>query len=351
MAKLRFDQLDKALKKKLAPVYVVTGDETLLVQEACDTIRRHANTLGFTERELHHTDAGFQWDHLFHIANSMSLFAEKKIIEIRVHNGKPGDAGSKAIIEYCQALSEDNLLLLILPKIDKRSQNSKWFKALDTHADIITIWPIGVPQLPRWVEQRLSAAGLYADKNAIDILCSKVEGNLLAAAQEIEKLKLLVTDPKITAQTMADAVTDSARYDIFGLVDKAIAGESRAAIANLHGLKAEGTEPTLILWALSREIRVITSIKEGLENGKSFEFSAKQNGVWDNRKASIRQTVYRLGINQMHMLIRKSSNADKIIKGSVKGDAWNVLLDIVLSLSGIDSLSPRSIKLSLQLSR
>ncbi len=351
MAKLRSDQLKKALAKNLAPIYLITGDESLLVQEACDSIRRQANLNGYTERELHHTDAGFQWDHLFNSANSMSLFAEKKIIEIRVHNGKPGDTGSKAIIEYCQSLSDDNLLLLICPKIDKRSQNAKWFKALEKYADIVTVWPIGLQQLPRWVEQRLEAAGLYAERNAIDILCAKVEGNLLAAAQEIEKLKLLVNEKKIDAQTMADAVTDSARYDVFGLVDKAISGNSRAAIASLSGLKGEGTEATLILWALSREIRVITSIKEGLENGKSFELCAKQNGVWENRKPAIKQIVYRLRLKQMYMLIRKSSHADKIIKGSQKGDVWNVLNDIVLALSGIDSLNPQSTKLDLQLSR
>lgn len=348
MAKLRVDQLKAALSRNIAPVYLVTGDETLLVQEACDSIRQSAQKQGYSERELHHTDTGFQWDHLNHSANSLSLFADKKIIEIRVHNGKPGDAGSKAIVGYCENADDQNLLLLVMPKIDKRSQNTKWFKAIDQLGVAITAWPISTQQLPRWIEQRMQIQGLSADQDAIEILCAKVEGNLLAAAQEIEKLKLLVDNHHVDAQTMADAVTDSARYDVFSLVDKAIAGDSRSAITCLHGLRAEGTEPTLVLWALSRDIRSLTLIKESMENGKSFDFCAKQAGVWDNRKNLIRQAVYRLNLRQQHTLIRKLSHADKMIKGSIRGDVWSMLVDIVLSLCGTEALNPRSQRLHFQ---
>ncbi len=348
MAKLRLDQVKSSLAKSIAPIYLVTGDETLLVQEASDHIRHAAQQQNFLERELHHTDAGFQWDTLTNSANSLSLFADKKIIEIRVHNGKPGDAGSKAIVQYCDNADSENLLLLIMPKIDKRTQNSKWFKAIDTCGSVVTIWPISPQQLPHWVEQRMQAQGLSADRDAIEILCAKIEGNLLAAVQEIEKLKLISENKHISAQTMADAVTDSARYDVFSLVDKALTGDSRAAIHTLHGLRAEGTEPTLVLWALSREIRTLTLIKESMENGKSFDFCAKQAGVWDTRKAVLKHAVYRLSARQLHMLIRKSGQADKMIKGIVRGDVWNVLVDIILSLTGTDALSPRTQRLSLQ---
>mgnify|MGYP003647970503 CR=1 FL=1 len=351
MAKLRLDQLNAALKKSIAPVYLVTGDETLLISEACDSIRQHAQKQGYIERELHHTDAGFQWDALNHSANSMSLFSDKKIIEIRVHNGKPGDAGSKAIVEYCQHADDQNLLLLVLPKIDKRSQNTKWFKAVEATGATISVWPISAQQLPSWIEQRMQRHGLSADRDAIDILCAKIEGNLLAAAQEIEKLKLLSDDTHITAQTMADAVTDSARYDVFTLVDKALMGDSRAAVTSLQGLRGEGTEPTLILWALSREIRTIALIKESMENGKSFGFCAKQAGVWDKRQSVIQHAVQRLHIKQVHTLVRKSGLADKMIKGIVRGDAWSELVDIVLSLAGTQALTPRTQRLSLQASR
>lgn len=350
MTKLRVDQLQKQLdgsKQGLAPVYLVTGDEPSIMQEACDAIRKAARKQNFLERELHHTDAGFHWDALNHSANSISLFSDKKIIEIRVHNGKPGDAGSKALIEYCQSPSEDNLLLLELPKIDKRTQNTKWFKAIEQCGVVVTVWPISLQQMPHWVGTRMKNAGLNADTQAIEILCAKTEGNLLAAAQEIEKLKLISEDSHIDARMMASAVTTSARYDVFGLADKALSGNSRAAATHLQGLRTEGTEPTIVLWALSREIRALTTLKESVENGKNFDAVAKSAGVWDNRKSLIRQALHRLSLLHLHLLVRKASLADKVIKGLAKGDIWNVLLDMVLSLSGTESLSVRSQRLLL----
>ncbi len=346
MAKLRADQLETSLKKNLASIYLVSGDEPLLVQEACDSIRSAARVQGFTERELYHSDANFSWDTLNHSANSMSLFAEKKIIEIRVTNGKPGDAGSKAIVEYCQQIPDDTLLLLVFPKIDKRSQNSKWHKAIDAAGGTIPIWPVTPAQLPRWVEKRLQQAGLSVNNQAIEILCAKIEGNLLAAVQEIEKLKLIADNNVIDAQTMANAVMSSARYDVFGLVDKALIGDSRAAVTSLHGLKEEGTEPPVVLWALAREVRTLTTIKESLENGKSFDFAAKSQGVWDNRKPQVKQALSRLPLRQLHALVRKASQVDKTIKGINKGDPWNLLLDMTLSIAGVHALNARSQKLS-----
>lgn len=350
MAKLRSDQLEKTLantKSALSPIYLISGDEPLLVQEACDAVRQAAKKRDFLERELHHTDAGFHWDTLHHSANSISLFAEKKLIEIRVHNGKPGDAGSKALVEYAEAPSEDNVLLLEFPKLDKRTQNSKWFKALDKVGTIVTIWPISSQQMPHWVSTRLARAGLNADPQAIEILCAKTEGNLLAASQEIEKLKLLTDSEHIDAATMANAVTTSARYDVFGLADKALSGDSRASVVHLQGLRGEGTEPTIVLWALAREIRALTAIKEALDNGKSFDFVAKSAGVWDNRKTLVRNALKRLNRTQLHLLVRKASLADKVIKGLGSGDIWNVLLDIVLSMSGAHALNAKSQKMLL----
>lgn len=347
MANLRFEQLDGALGKGLAKVYLISGDEPLLVQEGCDKIRQAARQQGYTERELYHTDAGFSWDILINSANSLSLFADKKIIEIRVHNGKPGDAGSKALVEYTNSLSDDVLLLLVFPKIDKRTQSSKWHKAVDGAGVVIPIWPITPQQLPRWANQRLKQAGLNADSQAIEVLCAKTEGNLLATAQEIEKLKLIANTSMIDAETMANAVMTSARYNVFGLVDKALAGDSRAAMTNLQGLKTEGTEPPVVLWALSREIRTLATIKESIENGKSFDFAAKSNGVWDNRKSTIKYAINRLSLNQLHMLIRKAGAVDKTIKGIAKGDPWNLLVDITLMLSGTEALTAKSSKLAL----
>lgn len=344
MAKLSFEQLHKALKQQLAPAYLVTGDEPLTVQESCDAVRASARQQGFTERELYHTDSGFQWPQLLHSANSMSLFAERKIIEIRIHNGKPGDAGSKAIVEYCQAPAADNLLLLVCPKLERASQNSKWYKAIDGIGAVVTIWPVNAKQMPRWIEQRLQRAGIRADSQAVDILANRVEGNLLAAAQEIEKLKLVATDGFIDSQTMANAVVDSARYDVFGLVDKALAGDARGAAATLNGLRGEGSEPTIILWALTREVRALMALKQALSNGQALEAVARRHGVFDNRMPAVRGALQRIQMATLRLLIKECAYIDRTIKGMAAGDCWGALLDVVLTLSGNRALSGRVLK-------
>ncbi|SMF54828.1 DNA polymerase III, delta subunit [Alteromonadaceae bacterium Bs31] len=348
MPKLRAEQLQTALKKNIAPVYFISGDEELIVHESCDAIRKAARLQGFSERELHHTDAGFSWDELYNSANALSLFAEKKIIEIRIHNGKPGDAGSKALVEYCANPSEDNLLLLVSPKIDSRSQKSKWFQAIENTGVTVQVWPVTLQQMPRWVDQRMKAASMNASTEAIDILCAKTEGNLLAAVQEIEKLKLLSNDGMVDAQLMTASVMDSARYDIFGLVDKAIYGDNRAAAESLHGLRGEGTEPLTLLWALTREIRNLYCIKEGMERGENFDAAARRNGIWDKRKPVVKNALHRLKIKDLQVLLKKAALADRTTKGAASGDVWNILLDITLGLASVSVLSDRTQKMELK---
>ena len=344
MAKINIEQLGKSLNQGLSPVYLVSGDEPLLVQESCDAIRTAAKSEGFTERELFHTDAGFQWPQLLHSANSLSLFAERKIIEVRIHNGKPGDAGSKALVEYCQAPSADNLLLLVSPKLDRATQNSKWYKAIDAVGSTLTIWPINAKQMPRWIDQRMQRAGIRADSQAIDILAGRVEGNLLAAAQEIEKLKLVAQDGYIDSQTMANAVVDSARYDVFGLADKALSGNASAAATTLNGLRAEGSEATIVLWAITREIRALLALKQALSNGQALEGVARRHGIFDNRLPVIRGALQRLQMPTLRLALKECAYIDRCIKGMAHDDPWSALLDVVLTLSGSRALSGRVLK-------
>lgn len=342
MARLRPDQLTGHLKRDLASIYLITGDEPLLIQEAADSIRTCARSRGFSERELHHTDGGFTWDDLMHSANSLSLFAEKKLIEIRVHNGKPGDAGSKALQAYCQNPSQDNLLMLLLPKVEKAAQSSKWFKAVENCGVIIQVWPVGANELPRWVDQRLKMASLQASSEAIDILCVKVEGNLLAAAQEIEKLKLLATSDIIDAETMASCVMESARYDVFTLVSRALSADSAAVTRILNGLKGEGTEAPVVLWALARELRILGAVKNALDNGQAFDLAARQNQIWSARKPLVKQALQRLNQQQIYQLVTLCGLADRSIKGAAKHDPWQLLCDIALGLCGSPALSAGS---------
>lgn len=343
MAKIPLEKLSKHLTP-LQPVYLISGDEPLLVQEACDTIRQHARKRDFIDRELFHADANFQWHNLIQSANSLGLFAEKKLLEVRLSSSKISEQGKQALIEYCAAPHSDNLLLLVAPKLEKSSQNSKWFKAVDSAGITVAIWPINPKQLPRWIEQRLKMAGLRADSRAIDILASRVEGNLLAAVQEIEKLKLICHENIIDNQTMAGAVADSARYNVFGLLDKALAGHVQASAQTLNGLKGEGGEPVVILWAITRELRALIAIKEALSKGQRIEQVAKRHGIFDSRLPLIRGALQRLTMAQLHTLLKECAFADRCLKGMSKGDPWSVLLDLTLSLAGVQSFSPQAMQ-------
>lgn len=347
MAKLRPEQLSGALRKSLAPAYLVSGDEPLLSQESCALIRQAARKAGFNERELHHVDNSFDWDQLLTSVNSLSLFAERKIIELRIDNGKPGDKGAKALISYCDNPPPDTLLLVITPKLDASSQRSKWFKSLEQVADVVQIWPVTPLQLPRWIEQRMQQAGLSASRDAVDMLAARIEGNLLAAAQEIEKLKLLAVNGQVSAEMIAGVVADSARYDVFSLLDKALHGDARAAVRTLHGLKGEGTDATVVLWALARELRTLYQIAHAMQQGQPFDRAAQQAGVWDKRKPLVNTALRRLKLNQLQMLMRKANGIDKAIKGLRNADVWDELMDLTLNLSGTFSLSPTVQRLSL----
>ena len=231
--KLAPAQLAKHLQGSLAPVYIVSGDDPLLCQEAADAIRTAARQQGFDERQVFSADASFDWGTLLQAGASMSLFAEKRLLELRLPSGKPGDKGAAALIEYCSGPAEDTLLLVSLPKLDGSAQKTKWGKALieGPQTQFVQIWPVDASQLPQWIRQRLSHAGLSASQDAVELIAARVEGNLLAAAQEVEKLKLMAEEGQITVETVQAAVADSARFDVFGLVDAVLNGEAAHACA------------------------------------------------------------------------------------------------------------------------
>ncbi len=348
MAKLRPDQLSATLNKNLASVYLVSGDEPLLIQEACDHIRKAAAQQGFTERDIFHVESNFDWNQLLASANSLSLFSDKKIFEIRMPSGKPGDKGTKAFLEYLEKPSPDNLLLVITEKLDAATQKSKWVKAIEDNGAHVQIWPIPPSQLPRWIATRLQQSGLSADQHAIDVLASRVEGNLLAAAQEIEKLALLTTDKHISYELMASAVADSARYDVFSLADKALHGDARAAAKTLQGLKSEGTDAITLLWALLRDIRSLNQIAQATAQAKAFEWADRQAGIWEKRQPLIQNALRRLKPAQLQQMLRKANAIDKSIKGMRNAEPWDELLDLVLNLAGVHSLSQQNERLTLR---
>ncbi|MFF7106332.1 DNA polymerase III subunit delta [Pseudomonas sichuanensis] len=336
--KLSPAQLNKHLQGQLAPVYIVSGDDPLLCQEAADAIRGAARQQGYDERQVFSADANFDWGNLLLAGASLSLFAQRRLLELRLPSGKPGDKGAAALIEYCANPAEDTLLLISLPKLDGSAQKTKWGKALieGGHCQFIQIWPVDAQQLPQWINQRLSQAGLTAQRDAVDMIAARVEGNLLAAAQEIEKLKLLADGNQITVETVQAAVADSARFDVFGLVDAILNGEAAHALRMLEGLRGEGVEPPVILWALARELRLLAGLAQQFSQGVPLDkaFSQARPPVWDKRRPLVSKALQRLSAQRWAMLLQDAQRIDAQIKGQAQGSPWTSLARLALLMAG-----------------
>lgn len=336
--KLNAGQLSKHLQGQLAPVYVVSGDEPLLCQEACDSIRNAARAQGFTERTVLHADAQFDWGQLYQAGASLSLFAERRLIELRIANGKPGDKGAAALLDYLSRPAEDTLLLISLPKLDSSTQKSKWAKALIDGKDcqFVQIWPIELSQLPQWIRQRLSEAGCTASAEAIDLICARVEGNLLAAAQEIEKLKLLADGQRIDVETVQASVADSARFDVFGLIEATLNGDASHALRMLTGLRGEGVEALFIVAMLARELRQLSSLAHQYNQGVPLEkaFASARPPIWDKRRPLVSKALQRHPLERWQQLLGLAQQVDAQVKGQAAGDPWATLAQLCMELAG-----------------
>ncbi|BAP43285.1 DNA polymerase III subunit delta [Pseudomonas sp. 21LCFQ010] len=336
--KLAPAQLGKHLQGTLAPVYVISGDDPLLCQEAADAIRAAARLQGFDERQVFSADSNFDWGTLLQAGASLSLFAERRLLELRLPSGKPGDKGAAALIEYCSRPAEDTLLLISLPKLDGSAQKTKWGKALidGQHCQFVQIWPVDAGQLPQWIRQRLSQAGLAATQDAVELIAARVEGNLLAAAQEIEKLKLMAEAGQITVDTVQAAVADSARFDVFGLTDAVLNGEAAHALRILEGLRGEGVETPVVLWALTRELRSLATMAMQYSQGMPLDkvFSSARPPVWDKRKPLMSKALQRLSSKRWNQLLLEAQRIDEQIKGQAPGSAWSSLGRLALLMAG-----------------
>jgi len=328
------EQLKGHLSKSLAPVYFVSGDAPLLVQEACDAIRAAARQTGCTEREVHHVETHFDWQGFLQAGDAMSLFSDRKLIELRIPNGKPGDKGSKALQQYCERPSEDNVLLIMSGKVDANSRKTKWYKALDKAGAMVTIWPMDARQLSGWTMRRMKEKGLQPTQDAVALLVERVEGNLLACAQEIEKLCLLHGAGPVDVDVIASSVADSSRFDIYQLVDGALQGDVTRTSRIINGLKGEGIEPVLILWALTREIRAMASMAFEAKSS-SVEQAMGKHRVWDKRKPLVRDGLKRHSPGQWQAMLRRAGEVDSMIKGGRAGNVWDELLQLSLWLGGL----------------
>ncbi|MAK92872.1 MAG: DNA polymerase III subunit delta [Oleibacter sp.] len=328
--KIRQDQLGATLSKGLATCYLVAGDEPLLVMEACDEIRAAARKAGIEDRELFHAEAGFDWRSLQEEANAMSLFSSQRIFEVRIPNGKPSDKGNalKAILDHP---NPDNLLLIVCPRLDAATQRSAWFKAAEQAGVFLPVWPIERNQYPGWLQRRIQMAGLQFDPAALAALAHQTEGNLLAAVQEIEKLRL-VGSQKITEDIINEAIGDSSRFDAFALADSCLMGNLAEASRILSHLRSEGTEPLMILGALTRKIRQLIAL-HGLNSAQLAEAFKKQN-VWPKQQPPYKKALQRLSAHNLHSALMIAGQADAAAKGS--GDnPWRLLNELTVVLTGV----------------
>jgi len=336
--KLKPEQLGQHLQGPLKPVYVLSGDEPLISQELCDAIRSAAKANGFDEREIHHADGQYKWAELSDSANAMSLFASRKVIEVRIDNGKPGDQGSKTLVELCEQPNPDNLLLIVLPRLDKSQQNSKWFKALDKVGVCIQHWPVERHQLPGWIANRLRQHNLKADRDALALLADRTDGNLLAAAQEVEKLTL-ISDGHVTVQDIENSVGDASRYDVFALSESCLKGELARSQHILSVLQGEGMNPLQPLGILSNDIRQMLTFCQLKASGVAEDKALQQLKVfWPKKQQQFKSASRRLSVTVIEESLQLCNQIDWATKSLLQDDPWRIFSVLVSKLCGLNRL-------------
>lgn len=324
------------------PVYFITGDEPLQLGELADAIRQAARNSGFENREIISVDTGFEWSRFTFSADSFSIFADKKIIDLRLPTGVPGADGSKAITAYCERLPKDTVLLISSGKIPSSAFKFRWLEALDRVGVVIQVWPLEGQDLINWLQNRLQRHGLYAEIEGLRIIASRIEGNLLAAAQEVEKLFVLYGSGKLSNQQIFEAVADSSKYDVFKLVDSVLTCDVNRILKLLSSLRSEGITAPVVLWSLTREARVLINIKQALSQGQHKESVFKNNQIWDKNKQLVSNALNRLTDHDLNAALVLCAKADRQIKGQQKGDFWETMLVICLTLASIHVISNNS---------
>jgi DNA polymerase III subunit delta len=332
---LRPDQLPAHLAKPLASVYVLHGDEPLLVIEAGDAIRAAAKNQGYTEREVLVAGTGFKWNDLQGAAGNFSLFGGNKLVDLRIPGGKPGRDGTEALQRHCAQPGAGVVTLITLPQLDWQARKAAWFLALQQAGVALELNAPDLAQLPDWIAGRLARQQQSAPRPALEFIATHVEGNLLAAHQEIQKLGLLYPAGALTAAQVEDAVLNVARYDVDKLRRALLAGDAGRCARLLEGLAAEGVAPPLVLWALATEIRTLAAVKAGVDAGRPAAAVLKAERVFDDRRGrAIQQAMGRVALPGLRAALRHAARIDRIIKGMEKGDLWDEFLQLALRVTG-----------------
>ena len=338
---LRAEQLEAQLSKSVASVYVIHGDEPLLALEAADAIRAAARRQGCDEREVLSVERGFDWSELTQAGASRSLFGGRKIIELRIPSGKPGTQGSAAITTYCERLGKENVTLVSVPRLRKDDQNARWFLALAAAGVVVDIYPVERARLPDWIGARLARQGQRASQEALGFLADRVEGHLLAAYQEVQKLGLLLPKGELSAEQVSDAVANVARYDAYDCSAALRAGNLARYVRVLDGLRSEGESPVFILWALAEELRALARIQQGVEGGRAIDQLLRENRVWGERQGLMKTALKRHARAPLERALVHAARIDRASKGAGPGEPWDEFISLGLELlrEGRDPIS------------
>ena len=332
------EQLEAQLQKGLLPVYLIFGDEQMLVEESADLVRQQARQLGANERQVWHVEGRFDWSQIQWQEQTMSLFDSQRLLEIRLPSGSPGKDGGEALRRFVENPPQDTTLLIISGKIDNRSQKSKWFTELDRVGSTTPIWPVDIAHLPRWISQRLKQHNLTASASVAALIAERVEGNLFAAAQEIEKLVLLCPDRQVTEEIVLASVADNARFQAFGLMDTVFKGEAAKVPRMISQLRAEGNDILAIFSAVSWSLHRMVDMASELNQGANIEqvFKAQKPPIWDKAKPIMRQALARHEARRWQQFLQQMAQIDQAAKGSLANCPWTLLETLCLNVAGIN---------------
>ncbi|MEM6998775.1 MAG: DNA polymerase III subunit delta [Pseudomonadota bacterium] len=336
--RLRPEQLNNHLQRSdLAPIYFVSGDEPLQKLECIDQVRMTARAQGYDERLVFNVDKSFDWNSINDASANMSLFSSRRIIELRMASPKPGKEGGKVLLEYAEQLNEDNLLIISSDKLDKSAQSNKWVKAVEKAGALIQVWPVNPGQLPGWIQNRLQSKQKNITLDAARLIALRVEGNLLAAQQEIDKLILLIDKNNIDTEDIINAVADSSRYDVFDLIESAFLGNTDRTIHMLQGLRKEGTEPMALFGAWMWEFRRLCSIAHQHESGTNLESLFKSYRIWDQKKRPMNAVLQRHSCKSFDQLLKFCATIDRTLKSSRRDQAWDQFNALLLAIAGANT--------------
>lgn len=338
--RLRLNQLQAQLDRGLAPLYLICGDEPFQLGEAARLVRERARSQGFDEREVLDADAGFGWGRLGAVADALSLFSTRKLIDLRLLTPRVGKEGGEAIRAYCARPCPGNLLLMVAPELERKELDAQWARAVDATGVIVQVWPLKGRELGQWIGERLATVGLQPGPGAAELLAERSEGNLLAAAQEIEKLRLLREPGPLSLDDLLGNLADSARFDLFALVDAALAADRSRTQRVLRVLRAEGTASALVLWVLAREIRMLVEAVAVRARRAPLAPVLTRHKVPRMREAAVERGLRRLAPGLLQDLLQHCAQADLAIKGLAPQDPWHQLAVIADTLAGGDLQAP-----------